>query len=191
MYTIDRYVHNRYIMTLEKHTYALFGNRTLHVGYYTDVKNIPSLRQDLLDKKIDVALLNAHRIAGPFQVHAAASRAFLCDASSRLTTRSLHAEVVFNMSGSRNVLESFKRFGVRDDTTSIVVCVIDADEETLKQVETLVKGIQVPFEELGTRLTDEDVKLIKKFYKISELELEKSTLVDAVTCRIATKHCSK
>jgi hypothetical protein len=49
----------------------------------------------------------------------------------------------------------------------------------------------VPFEELGTHLTDGDVKLIKKFYKISEQELTQSTLVDAATCRIATKSCSK
>ncbi|KAI9993787.1 hypothetical protein PInf_016308 [Phytophthora infestans] len=179
------------MMTLEKHTYALFGNRTLHVGYYTDVKNSPTLRQGLLDKKFDVALINAHLIAGPFQVHAAASRALLCDASNRLTTRSLHAELVFNMSGSRNVSESFKRFGVNDDTTSLVICVFDADEATLEEAETLVEGMQVPFEELGTHLTDRDIKLIKKFYKISEQELTQSSLVDAATCRIATKSCSK
>uniref|UniRef100_A0AAV1TDJ6 EKC/KEOPS complex subunit CGI121 n=1 Tax=Peronospora matthiolae TaxID=2874970 RepID=A0AAV1TDJ6_9STRA len=178
-------------MPLEKHTYALFDNRTLHVGYYTDVKNCATLRQDLLDKKLDVALLNAHLIAGPFQIHAAASRVFLCDASSRLTTRSLHSELVFNMSGSRNVSESFKRFGVKEDMTSLVVCVIDADEEILKQVEALVQGMQVPFEELGTHLTDDDVNLIKKVYKISEQELTQSSLTDAVTCRIATKSCSK
>ena len=138
-----------------------------------------------------VAACAIYQIAGSFQVHAAASRALLCDASNQLTTRSLHAELVFNMSGSRNVTESFKRFGVSDDTTSLVMCVIDADEEALKQVETLVDGTQLPFDELGTRLTSEDVKLIKKFYKISEQELIQSTLVDAVTCRIATKNCNK
>ncbi|KAG1687970.1 hypothetical protein DVH05_004489 [Phytophthora capsici] len=178
-------------MTLEKHTYALFSNRTLHVGYYTEVQNSAALRQGLLDKKFDVALINAHLIAGPFQVHAAASRALLCDASSRLTTRSLHAELVFNMSGSRNVSESFKRFGVSDETMSIVICVFDADEATLKEVETLVEGMQVPFEELGMHLTEGDITLIKKFYKISEQELTQSSLVDAATCRIATKSCSK
>ncbi|KAL4159514.1 hypothetical protein PRNP1_000091 [Phytophthora ramorum] len=178
-------------MTLEKHTYALFGDRTLHVGYYTGVKNSPALRQGLLDKKFDVALLNAQLIVGPFQLHAAASRALLCDASGRLTTHSLHAELVFNMAGSRNVSESFKRFGVNDDTSSLVVCVFDADEAALKEVETLVEGMQLPFEELGSHLTDGDMKLIKKFYKISEQELTQSSLVDAATCRIATKSCSK
>lgn len=95
------------------------------------------------------------------------------------------------MSGSRNVSESFKRFGVNEDMTSLVVCVIDAEDETLEQVEMLVQGVQVPFEELGTHLTDEDVNLIKKVYKISEQELTQSTLADAATCRIATKSCSK
>ncbi|GMF12380.1 unnamed protein product [Phytophthora lilii] len=95
------------------------------------------------------------------------------------------------MSGSRNVSESFKRFGVNDDTTSVVLCVFDADEATLKEVEALVEGMQVPFEELGTHLTHANVRLIKKFYKISEQELTQSSLVDAATCRIATKSCSK
>lgn len=161
------------------------------MAYYTDVKNSRALRQGLLDKKVDVALINAQLIAGPFQVHAAALRALQCDASSRLATRSLHAELVFNMSGSRNVSESFKRFGVSDDTTSLVVCVFDADEKVVKEVETLVDGTQVPFQELGAHLTDKDVTHIKKYYKISELELTRSSLVDAATCRIATKSCSK
>lgn len=78
-----------------------------------------------------------------------------------------------------------------DDTSSVVLCVLDADEAALKQAEALVQGMQVPFEELGTHLTDADVKLIKKFYKISDMELTQSSLVDAATCRIATKSCSK
>ncbi|RLN98963.1 hypothetical protein BBJ28_00000946 [Nothophytophthora sp. Chile5] len=171
---------------------------TLHVGYYTDVKNSAELRQGLLDKKFDVALLNAQLVCmlsfdlvAPFQIHAAASRALLCDASGRLTTRSLHAELVFNLSGSRNVSESFRRFGINDACTSVVLCVFDADEATLKEMETLVEGSLLPFSEVGTHLRPEDVKLIKKFYKIQDQELTCSSLVDAVTCRIATKSCSK
>ncbi|CEG45718.1 kinase binding protein cgi-121 domain containing protein [Plasmopara halstedii] len=178
-------------MSLEKLTYPLFGNRSLHVAYYTEVKNSPALRQGLLDKKFDVAMINAHLIAGPFQVHSAALRALQCDASNRLTTRSLHAELVFNMSGSRNVSESLKRFGFSNDTTLLLVCVFDADDEKLKAVETLVEGNQVPFSKLGSHLTSKDLQLIKKYYKISELELTQSSLEDAATCRIATKSCSK
>ncbi|KAF4322379.1 hypothetical protein BBO99_00002981 [Phytophthora kernoviae] len=178
-------------MTLEKQTYALFNGRTLHVGYYTDVKNSPALTQSLMDKKFDVALLNAQLLVGPFQIHAAASRALLCDASDRLTTRSLHAELVFNMSGSRNVSESFRRFGVNDNCVSLVICVFDADEPTVKDVEALIEGTQLPFSELGSHVSEQDVKQIKKFYKIQDQELTQSSLVDAIACRIATKSCSK
>jgi hypothetical protein len=37
------------------------------VGYYTDVKNAPALRQGLLDKKFDVALLNAQLVCWQLQ----------------------------------------------------------------------------------------------------------------------------
>jgi len=126
-----------------------------------------------------------------FQVHAAAARALLCDQSKRLTTKSLHAELVFNLSGSRNVSESFRRFGVSDDCTSLAVCVFDADDATLEKTLALVDGTATSVDELGQHLTPADVKLIKKYYKIQDQELTNSSLADAITCLIATKSCNK
>lgn len=127
----------------------------------------------------------------PFQIHAAASRVLLCDGSSKLSTKNIHSELVFNLSGSRNVSESFRRFGVNASCKSLVLAVFDADEEILAKVAALVEGKLVPFSLLGSHLTSQDEQLIKKYYKIQDLELSASTLVDAITCRIATKSCSK
>lgn len=87
--------------------------------------------------------------------------------------------------------ESFRRFGVADDCKSLVLCVFDADEATLASVASLVEGTLTPFGELGQHLSQADVKLIRKYYKIQDLELESSSLVDAIVCRIATKSCNK
>ncbi|RLN87391.1 hypothetical protein BBJ28_00026053 [Nothophytophthora sp. Chile5] len=169
-------------MALEKHSYALFNGR------YEFARASPHVYQSRLTSWLLPASL---LLVAPFQIHTAASRALLCDASGRLTTRSLHAELVFNLSGSRNVSESFRRFGISDACTSVVLCVFDADDATLKSTETLVEGSLLPFSEVGTHLRPEDVKLIKKYYKIQDQELTCSSLVDAVTCRIATKSCNK
>lgn len=98
---------------------------------------------------------------------------------------------MFNLAGSRNVTESFRRFGVSDTCTALVLCVFDADDVALANAATLVEGTLAPFSELGQHLTPADMKLIKKFYKIQELELGSSSLTDAIICRIATKSCSK
>lgn len=183
--------------------------------------NSAALRQALLDQEIDVALVNASlvrhqcayirsmtkhfvlncplvsslraiiQLVDPFQIHAAAARALLCETTTKLTTKTLHAELVFNLSGSRNVSDSFRRFGVADDCTALVLCVFDADDAALAAAATLVKGERVPFSELGQHLTPADMKNVRKFYKIQDLELTNSSLTDAIVNRIATKSCNK
>ncbi|KAF1336742.1 Ekc/keops complex subunit tprkb, partial [Globisporangium splendens] len=178
-------------MAMAKHTFELFPGRTLHSAFYKDVKNSAALHKALLNQEFDAALVNASLLVDPFQVYAAASRVLLCETTTRLTTKSMHAELVFNLSGSRNVTESFRRFGVADDCTSLVLCVFDADDATLASLASLVEGTLTPFNELGQHLTPAGVKAIRKFYKIQDLELGSSTLVDAIVCRIATKSCNK
>jgi EKC/KEOPS complex subunit CGI121/TPRKB len=112
----------------------------------------------------------------------------MCDLNKSLTTKTLHAELVFNLSGSRNVAESFRRFGISDESTSLLVCAFDADSEKLTSLKTLAVGKMTSINELAQ---DADVKLIKKYYKIQEPELSFSSLLDAIVCRIATKSCLK
>jgi EKC/KEOPS complex subunit CGI121/TPRKB len=127
-----------------------------------------------------------------FQVQTAASRALLCHASDKLTTKTLHAELVFNLSGSRNVAESFRRFGIADNSTSLLVCAFDADEEQLKEsLHGLIEGTPTGVQELNKHLQPSDIKNLKRYYKIQDQELTCSTLLEAVVCRIATKSCQK
>lgn len=121
-------------------------------------------------------------------MHAAAARALLCDQAGRLTTKSLHAELVFNMSGSRNVSESFRRFGVGDASSALVVCLFDADDAAVDKTLARIEGTASSLDELGQHA---DIKLIRRYYKIQDQELTASSLADAITCRIATKSCSK
>ncbi|RHY09013.1 hypothetical protein DYB36_009124, partial [Aphanomyces astaci] len=87
-------------MTTSSHVYELFGGRTLHVAYYTDVKNSASLLHKILSNELNVALINADTVVSLFQVHAAASRALLSVQNHSMTTNSLHSELVFNLSGT-------------------------------------------------------------------------------------------
>jgi EKC/KEOPS complex subunit CGI121/TPRKB len=108
-----------------------------------------------------------------------------------LTTKTIHSELVFNLSGTRNVAESFRRFGVTEKSDQVLVCVFDADVALVATATQSVEGTPTPITQLGTHLEVSDLTLIKKYYKIQDLELKSSTLVDAIVSRIATKSCSK
>lgn len=55
-----------------------------------------------------------------FAVHLAAYKA-LCNASGPgLKTKTLHSEVVFMLSGGRHIVEAYRNFGPKDDTTALL-----------------------------------------------------------------------
>lgn len=101
---------------------------------------------------------------------------------------------MFNISGSRNVADSLRRFGIADDSDQLLVGVFgksdEADEARKLEAQwrELVDGTLTPVSMLGKHLEDADVA---KLNKIHPLELERSTLIDAITPRIATKTCNE
>ncbi|GLE04274.1 hypothetical protein PINS_up013184 [Pythium insidiosum] len=180
---------------MEIQRFELFGGRTLHTAFFKDVKNSAALRQAVLNQEVNVSLINARMVVDLFAVHAAAARALLCDQDNKLITKTLHAELVFNLSGSRNVAESFRRFGLTDDCDQVLLYVFDADADVLAKAVALVDGTLVESpsikEALGPHLSPSDIATIRKYYKIQDMELQTSSLSDAVTSRIATKSCNK
>ncbi|RHY48635.1 hypothetical protein DYB30_011391 [Aphanomyces astaci] len=125
-----------------------------------------------------------------FQVHAAASRALLSVQKHSMTTNSLHSELVFNLSGTRNVTDSLRRFGISNQATQVLVCVFD-DATALDTVG--IDGVLKPVTSIENHahLTPEHIQVLKKHYKIQDLELQVTTLSDAIVSRIATKNVNK
>ncbi|KAF0685263.1 Aste57867_22807 [Aphanomyces stellatus] len=172
------------------HVFELFGGRTLHIAYFRDVKNSADLLQKILAQELDVALINADMVVSLFQVDVAASRALLSAQNHSLTTNTLHSELVFNLSGTRNVTDSLRRFGIGKDTTHLLVCAFD-DASTIESVG--VDGVlsDVVGIENAAHLSPDQLATLKKHYKIQDVELQVTSLVDAVVSRIATKNVNK
>ncbi|RHY28313.1 hypothetical protein DYB32_006072 [Aphanomyces invadans] len=170
--------------------FDLFGGRTLHVAFYTDVKNSASLLHKILSSDLNVALINADMVVSLFQVHVAASRALLSAQNHSLTTKSLHSELVFNLSGSRNVTDSLRKFGMSNNATQVLVCAFD-DRGVLDAVD--IDGTPTPVTAIDNcaHLTPDHVQALKKHYKIHDVELQVTTLSDAIVSRIATKNVNK
>ncbi|XP_031117765.1 EKC/KEOPS complex subunit TPRKB-like [Ipomoea triloba] len=132
----------------------------------------------------EVALLNASLIPDVFPVLAAAHKTLLAKSRESLTTRTLHSELVYNYSGSKHISESLKRCGISDDTTYVLVARFGASTDEIAAIEKLIKGTQIDLKELKQKASHAQ---IQKHYKISNLELEISSLSDAITCRIAVR----
>lgn len=135
--------------------------------------------------------MNAHVVIDLFAIQAAAARALLCEQNKSLTTNSLHSELVYNLSASRNVTESFRRFGISDQSDALIVGVFDdPSQDKLSAIASRIDGQRVSMDTLGQHLSEQDLVKIKKYYKIQQPEHQFS-LSDAIITRIAIKSCAK
>ncbi|GJN05846.1 hypothetical protein PR202_ga23514 [Eleusine coracana subsp. coracana] len=186
---------------------------SVSLALFSDVSNSRELLDLMQSGKLEpeVAFLNASLVPDVFPVLAAAHKALLSKARESLTTRTLHSELVYNISGSKHVIslasvafasyeivvtgyvdgcrsvqitESLKRCGIADDTKYILAARFDASDEEMKEVEKLISGAEIDLAELETRANQAQ---ILKHYKITPQELSISTLADAIVCRIAAR----
>lgn len=159
---------------------------TTNLALFTDVTNSSELRQLIIQGKIEAALLNASMIIDPFHVAIAGHKALQLFQQGKMKTKTLHSEIVFNLSPSTNINESFKKFGILDSTTSVLVVIVTQENANKKisEISKFINGEQVSITALST-ISDQEK--IKKIYGISDEELQCSSLQDGVITRVATK----
>ncbi|XP_037804212.1 EKC/KEOPS complex subunit Tprkb-like [Penaeus monodon] len=159
-----------------------------HVLLY-EIENAADVRQLIMKGQVEASLIKPEMIVDSFQVIVAANKAVRSMALKKMTTRSVFAEIIYNLSPTRTITESLKTFGLGDDDKHILAVVLDdGSGEKLKQLHAQVKGKEIPIAELSS-LTNKSK--VTETYKVtaSELtvELTVSSLVDAVVSRMACK----
>ncbi|XP_024232610.1 EKC/KEOPS complex subunit TPRKB [Oncorhynchus tshawytscha] len=162
----------------------LFPDRTVTQLLFKDVKNAAELRKNAMEGKINGALINPSMIVNPFQVLVAANKAVHLHSTGKMKTRSLYSEIIYNLSPTNNISEAFKRFGMSDSDSAVLIVLVHLKEETQHMTDIIAKvdGQQIPVEDVSM-LTDP--AKVKKLYKTTPQE--DTCLLDAVVCRMATK----
>ncbi|EFJ05709.1 hypothetical protein SELMODRAFT_431319 [Selaginella moellendorffii] len=164
----------------------LGGGRALRFFLFDGVSNSGELLASLQAGTLspEVALFNASLVPDLFPVLASAHRTLLSQSRGNLVTRTLHSELVYNFSGSKHITESLRRCGISSGTSYVLVVQFDCPAEKENEVRKLIQGREISLEELAKRA---DTALIQKHFKVPPLELEISSLTDAVTSRIAAR----
>jgi EKC/KEOPS complex subunit CGI121/TPRKB len=132
----------------------------------------------------EASVINAALVPDMFLLHAAARAALVAKQRESLKTRSLHAEVVVNIAGSKHIGESLGRFGVNDTCQHLLFARFNATPEEIESLRSRVQGEVVALDELPSLM---NVELIRKYYKVTDEELVVGSLTDAVLNRIGAR----
>ena len=153
------------------------------------VTNIPLLLE-LLRDEIRCAIVDLSTICSLFHLKSAALKALLNEQQGHMKTKSLSAEILYQLSPTTKINDSIKHYGASQEATNIAIIVIDDDAVGLDLLAS-VEGISLDLNLLGAQpyLSLDKAANIAKFFKITAQELEISSLEAAVITRLATKDC--
>ncbi len=134
---------------------------------------------------MEAALINARLVPSMLVVRVAAWKA-LCDARQEaMTTRNVHSELMFNLSPDNAITRSLKTFGVSEATDCVLVCVLNGTLAGRDATLRLVEGERVdPASGLAELC---NVAAVRVLYQVTDLEMQVTSLQDAVVNRISAK----
>ncbi|KAG0309882.1 hypothetical protein BGZ98_003425 [Dissophora globulifera] len=160
----------------------------VHMACFISVKNAPDLKERLQaqDKTLTFAMVESNLIMDVVQLLVAATRAAKDNDTKKLSTQSLSSEIIYNLSPTKNIAESLKRFGITEDTTSLIAVKIGGDPiEVMEDMSKTVDGILVSFSKLDQ---EKDIKRLRQYYKIDPKVTEDKDILNWIIGAMAMKN---
>ncbi|KAI9781308.1 MAG: hypothetical protein M1839_006101 [Geoglossum umbratile] len=145
----------------------------IHIALFKDVENSALLKRQLLggNEEFEYAFIDASVMLSTAHALAASYRAVTDLLNGRIRSRNVHSEIVFALSPNNNIAESFRRFGISDTTTSLLVIKVSVSpsithESVAQHLGLVVKGTLVEF---SNKVLDEmtDLARVRKIYKLN------------------------
>ncbi|XP_028668090.1 EKC/KEOPS complex subunit TPRKB [Erpetoichthys calabaricus] len=162
----------------------LFPNCSVTLLLFKEVQNAAELRKKAMEGLINGALIKSTMIVDAFQVMVATNKAVHLQKLGKMKTRTLYSEIIFNLSPTNNISEAFKKIGISDGDSSVLIVLINEKNTNVDRITSQVDGIQIHIDNLQTMA---DTTTIRKLFKITPQEEKIGTLLDAIVCRLSTK----
>ncbi|KAL3474228.1 kinase binding protein CGI-121-domain-containing protein [Aspergillus californicus] len=147
----------------------------VHAALYKEVQNASYLREQLLsaNAEFEYAFIDASMILSRAHALSAVFRAVNDYSNERLKSRNIHSEIVFSFSPTNNIADSFRKFGISDTTSSLLVVKVSVapeitNDSVAAHLAQNVQGSCVPFDDESLSGISDMVK-IKKAYKLGAL----------------------
>ena len=167
---------------------ASHPSRKLTVFMFENVKNSPDLLKSLAKGDIQAAFLNPKYVLNIDQILIAANIACHREHYGKRKTKNIHSELVFCISNTTGIVDSFKTFGILNSSTELIVAVFDDARdvglETIEKLKSNVQGQSIPLDKIGSYA---DTKAIQSVFKIDPKEVQVQGLANSVISRIAIK----
>jgi EKC/KEOPS complex subunit CGI121/TPRKB len=175
--------------------------KTLSVFLVRNISNAADVRADILAGAnvqdagdsganiVDAAFIDASLVPTLSVLRSAAAMA--CQNLPALKTKTVHAELIWSLSGNRHVGRALSTFGVQDTSRHVLVAKFDATEGEMEELRGRVEGELVEgVEAIEAALREVcDVARLKKVYGICDAELEIGSIEEGVVVRIAARDC--
>ncbi|VVC95480.1 EKC/KEOPS complex subunit Tprkb-like [Leptidea sinapis] len=157
---------------------------SLKIFLFKNVNNVDDIRKNIIGGVWKCAAIKPSLVLDPFQVIVAANRAAIAEKFGNMITKTVHSEIIYNLSISKNISQSLKKFGI-DQDESLLLCFLSTDDDNeFESVVKQVDGEQCPLTELS-RYTD--IKQVKDVYKLGSVGKD-TDLLDIIVSRIVTKN---
>ncbi|KAJ3162071.1 hypothetical protein HDU86_005769 [Geranomyces michiganensis] len=162
----------------------------MYVLPFTNIQNAAEVKQLLMagdDRVPQMALVDASNILDIFQLQLACTKALLSQKDNTMTTRTLYAEILFNLCPTNKISEAFRKFGIADTSRAVHAIMVGAEppsKETQHLLTTLIKGTPAGVESVPDLA---DAKAINKTFKLGSEQRTRSETLSLVIGTMALK----
>ncbi|KAG6458319.1 EKC/KEOPS complex subunit Tprkb [Manduca sexta] len=157
---------------------------SLKMYLFENVQNVSEIRNNIMKGIWNCAVIKPSLILDPFQVAVAANKAVVSGKYNSMVTRTVFAEILYNLSLTKNISQSLSKFGIETDQDLLICFVVTAEKDDSKEILPQIEGKQRPINELG-KFTN--LKEIKSVYKLNNLKSDEN-LLDVIVSRMVTKN---
>ncbi|KOB78179.1 Prpk-binding protein [Operophtera brumata] len=160
---------------------------SLKIYLFKNVRNVEAVRSNIQKGTWSCAIIKPSLILDPFQVAVAANRAVLARQHNSMVTRTVYAEILFNLSLSKNISQSLSKFGIETDQELLVCLLVTPERDDSGDIIPQIEGDLCPISELGSFTREQDVKQLQNNFDILhianyKLNMLSGSISAAVSC---------